>query len=156
METSMKRAFIVPALLVVSIFMVLCIGLLSRQPMRNLGAMQAQYQVQARQIALAGIEEARLRLCGDSLQTMTNTTFSRELSEAGGGMVGSYLVNWDSSWSEAPYYVLRVESEGFYGSAVKPQARYVLRATLDVRKELAPDKPNPDYLSLLRWQESVP
>ncbi|MBS2038305.1 hypothetical protein JST97_25200 [bacterium] len=152
----MRRAFIVPALLVVAIFMVLCVGLLSRQPMRNLGAMQSQYQVQARQVALAGIEEARLRLAGDSAQTLTNTTFSRDLSEAGGAPVGSYLVNIDSSWCEEPFCVLRVESEGFYGAAIKPQARYVLRVTLDVRPELAPNKLNPDYLQLLRWQESVP
>ncbi|MFN8610958.1 MAG: hypothetical protein U0931_25680 [Vulcanimicrobiota bacterium] len=153
----MKRAFIVPALLVISIFLVLCVGLLTRQPMRNLGSMQSQYQVQARQMALAGIEESRLRLAGDTLQTLTNTTFSSPVSQAGGGPpIGSYLVTFDSTWSDKPYYVMRVESEGFYGPATRPQARYVLRATVDVRQQLESGEVNPDYLKLLRWQESVP
>lgn len=147
-----------PALLVVALFMVLCVGMLSRQPMRNLGAMQTHYQVQARQVALAGMEEIRLRLAGDLHQsTATNTTFSRELSEAGSTKaLGSYVVTLDATWSKAPFYVLRIESEGFYGPATRPTARYVLRATLDVREETAPGVPNPDYLKLLRWQESVP
>ena len=154
----MKRGFIVPALLVVSIFMVLCVGMLSRQPMRNLGALQTHYQVQARQMALAGMEEIRLRLAGDVHQsTVANTTLSRGLPEAGGSeAVGSYVVTLDTSWVKKPYYVLRIESEGFFGSATRPRARYVLRCTLNGREKLDDDEPNPDYLTLLRWQESVP
>ena len=147
----MRKAFIVPALLVVATFLVLCVGLLSRQPMRNLGAMQSLYQIQARQMSLAGIEEARLRLAGDIDQGVTNTTFSSTVET-----VGAYVVSFDASWAGKPWYVLRVESEGFHGDPSKPVARYVLRATLDIRQELSPGRPNPDYLSLLRWQESVP
>lgn len=153
----MRRAFVVPALLVIATFMVLCVGLISRQPMRNLGAMQSLYQIQARQISLAGIEEARLRLAGDINQGATNTTFSRTVETApGAAPLGTYVVSFDASWAVKPYYVLRVESEGFNGSPTKPLARYVLRATVDIRAELGPGKPNPKYLSLLRWQESVP
>jgi hypothetical protein len=154
----MRRGFLVPAMLVVSVFMVLCVGMLSRQPMRNLGAMQTHYQVQARQMALAGMEEIRVRLAGDRHQsTVANATMAREVPEAGSTEgIGSYVVTLDTTWNKQPYGVLRIESEGFYGPATRPKARYVLRATLDGRQELEEDKPNPAYLTLLRWQESVP
>jgi hypothetical protein len=152
-----RRAFLVPALLVVSVFMVLCIGLLTRQPMRNLAAVQSLYQVQARQIALAGIEQARQRLASDFNTTVSNTSFSDSVTSVGGSTaLGSYLVTLDGTWSITPFYVVNVESEGFYGDPVRPLSRYVLRATLDVREEGSPGVPNPGYLRLLRWQESVP
>lgn len=153
----MRKAFIVPALLVIATFMVLCIGLLTRQPFRNQGAFQNLYQAQARQLAVSGVEEARLRLAGDVNQALTSTTFSRLVSAASGGApVGSYLVTLDATWVGPPYFVMRVESEGFLGSAVSPQARYVIQATVDVREEVSPGLPNPDYLQLYRWRESVP
>lgn len=153
----MRRAFIIPALLVISVFMVLVIGLLTKQPLRNLGAMQTLYQIQARQVAVAGIEEARLRLAGDINQSISNTTLSFEVCEAGTTTpLGSYLVVLDASWAVAPFRVLRVESEGFFGPSVKPLARYVIRATLDARPLLSPGNRNPKYLHVLRWQESVP
>ena len=152
-----RRAFLIPALLVVSVFLVLCIGLLTRQPMRNLGAVQTLYQVQARQIALAGIEQARQRLVGDIDQSVVNTTFSSSLQRVGSTeSLGGFIVTLDATWAGPPYHVLRVESEGFYGNLVRPHSRYVLRATLDVRNELGPGVPNPSYLHLMRWQESVP
>lgn len=147
----MRRAFIVPAILIIATFMVLAIGLLTRQPLRNQAAFQNHYQQQARQMALAGLEEERLRLAGDVEHTYGNTTLSRALDNTSGQPVGSYTVTLDASWSVPPFHVLRVESEGFFGSATRPLARYVIRATVDVRPA-----PNPDFLSVLRWQESVP
>lgn len=127
----MRRGFVVPALLVVAIFMVLCVGMLSRQPMRNLGAMQTHYQVQAR--ARWPWPEWRKPDCA---WAATCTTFARELPAAASTeIIGSYVVTMDASWAEAPFHVLRIESEGFSGSATRPTARYVLRATLDVREK---------------------
>lgn len=147
----MKRAFIVPAILIVATFMVLAIGLLTRQPLRNQAAFQNHYQQQARQMALAGLEEERLRLAGDVEHTYGNTTLSRALDDTFGNPVGSYIVTLDASWSTSPFHVLRVESEGFFGPATRPLARYVIRATVDIRPA-----PNPDFLAVVRWQESVP
>lgn len=147
-----KQAFMVPALLLVAAFFVLCLGILSKQPIRNSGALQALARQQARQVALAGIDEARLWLATEPSLSPLNADFTGQVVEAQLGLVGSYVVTLDYRWAGPPYGVVQVESEGILGTMASPQARYRLGVTVDIRDPAS----NPDYLKPLRWRESLP
>jgi len=147
-----RLGFIVPALLLVAVFFVLCLGILSKQPIRNSGALQALARQQARQVALAGIDEARLWLATEPSLSPLNTDFTGQVEDPDSGLVGSYVVTLDYRWAGSPYGIVQVESEGILGTMASPQARYRLSVTVDITDPLG----NPDYLKPLRWRESLP
>lgn len=153
-----RRAFIVPALLMTSLFLIMVLGYMSRAPLQRLAAFQTVYQIQARQIALAGMEEARIRIVGDIHLVPSTTTLQRDVKDPNSGaIIGSYLVTLDYSWSHAPWQVVQLESEGFLGPSLAPTARYVLRASIDLdpNNRSGPGA-NPNFYNLVRWRESVP
>lgn len=147
-----RRAFIIPALLLVAVFFVLCLGILSKQPIRNSGALQTLARQQARQIALSGIDQARLFLASEPSLSPLNSDLTGVVETPQSEFIGSYVVTLDYSWAGSPYRVVQVESEGILGTMASPQARYRLGVTLNIRNPLS----NPDYLMPLRWRESLP
>ena len=151
------RGFLVAALLIIMVFFIVAIGILTKQPNRRLAAFQTHYQVQAREIALAGIDDARLRMLGNIQHTTNNVTYDRVLSSPDGVEVGVSHVRLDYSWRDPPYQVLLIESEGVLGDPVDPRAIYRVQATIDLKPEARTGGgDNPRLFQVIRWREAVP
>ncbi len=58
----MKRGFLIQSLLLIALLLVFCLGLLGRQPFAYSGAKQTSKMLQARQLAVAGMEDVRVKL----------------------------------------------------------------------------------------------
>lgn len=117
---------------------------------------------QARALARAGLEDARVKLAYDLdfpppaaddqrvyeyLETMHDPDSGR--------IVGSFLVRVDTRFRVEPYHLVQVRSVGLVGDRLDPEARATVAATLDLSPQdrTNPSLPNPDLFEVLRWQE---
>lgn len=138
---------------------------MSRQPLGQAGSKQYRLGLQAQQLALTGIEEMRVRLDRDYRwrdlgDTQAVSFLEQVLDPVDSSLVGHYRIQLNQKWQEEPYQLLRLESEGMVGSADRPTARYVIKATLDIRPFARPGSDqsvaNPDFFQWVDWDEFVP
>lgn len=127
-----------------------------------LGTRVAQYrasvlsveEAQARAVARAGMEDARAKLEMDldfpprGAEDQLVFTYSEDVTDVSGTLVGSYTVTIDVRWRREPYQVLRITSEGQVGPRDEPFARSVLRAHLDLL-----DTDPTTHFRYLRWED---
>jgi len=114
---------------------------------------QALLAARVRALARAGIEDARTKLNHDIFfppapgdQQMV-FTYSEDLSDTGGKLVGNFLVEIDSTYASSPYSVYLITSTGFLGSRLSPTAVHALRATLDI------EPTSPRFYRVIRWED---
>lgn len=155
-----RRAYLLPLVLFVSaVLMILGTGFLTSRSMAYASAVDSIHHIQARACAYAGIEDARNKLLrdphfppeGDDDQAFF--TYGETLSDMGsGGVVGTFVVTVDTTYSGKPYYVILVTSAGRTGDGESP---HVIQAEFDVAPYDRSDhsRENPHPMSVLNWKE---
>lgn len=162
-----RGAVLITALLILAVIFVLGVGLLYRRLEQYRAAMSASQAAQARALALAGLEQVRVKLDKDPLFPLPGAidqsrfAFSETVVDASEQPVGSFTVELDSSRAGPPYYVLVVVSTGVVASGDPSSpilARRILRQELDVAPDLTagvrgaaepPQYTNPGYWEVI-------
>ena len=159
----MKRGFLVQALLLLVLLFVLCLAILGRQTHSYSAARQSLLQAQARALAVAGVENLRVKLNKDyewrRLGQVGAVSYVEEVRDPQGGTrVGAYRVTLNQVWSQPDFEVLKIESEGLLGDLEKPEARLVISALMDIRPEprSGAGSENPDLFRFIEWNERIP
>lgn len=165
---SRRRGFLlVLCLLTATLVLLLGLGFLNGAAPRYSAAFQTRMAAQARNLAMAGMEDARVKLQKDPLFPPPTArddrgqrlyTYAESLTDAGGNAVGSYVVTVDSSFSQPPCSVLVVKSRGLAGqNPASPAASYVLQAEFDVRPAgAAAHDRDANFARIVNWWEEGP
>lgn len=140
-----RGILLITALLVAVILLLVGMGLVGSQSSRYEAAKQFSYTAQARQLALAGLEDARVKLEMDLNfppepgPGQEAFSYSEQLYP-GPPNVGTYSVVVDMTYSLDPNsaYIV-VTSVGTLGPPIKPISQYRFRAEIDNR--LSPARP---------------
>lgn len=133
-----RQAFlIITVLLLLVILLVLCGAYLRSQVNYYKGARTSAWKAGARQLALSGLEDVRLKMLKDSTFPPTNLsttrfTYVEKVFDESGQIVGSYRVTLRSDKSDKPFYVLFVQCEGRLGPTEAPIATHTLTALCDL------------------------
>ena len=146
---------LIGVLLVLSILLVLGIGLLTQKSHQYEEMSQANNAAQARALAQAGLVDVRTKINKDVTfpparpSSDKTLTYSEDIHDLDGNLVGSYTVKIDATWQDKPFEVLQITSLGLVGDRAKPKARYTIYAEVDtarfLREVTTEDKPNPRY-----------
>lgn len=133
-----RRGFVLLlCVLLALIILALGMGLLAGNAAGYSGAAQARRAAQARAVAEAGLEDARLKLERDVDFPLPGSgdektfSYSEDFPDASGNAWGSYEVTIDSTWLKA-YSVLVVTSVGTVRYGPDDVARRKLTAEMDV------------------------
>lgn len=151
-----RRAFlIITVLLLLVILLVLCGAYLRSQVNYYRGARTNAWKAGARQLALSGLEDVRLKLLKDRAFPPTNLsttrfTYVEKVFDDTGAIVGSYRVTLRSDKSQKPLYLLFVQCEGRLGPPEAPIASHTLTALCDL-SEKARDASGLDNPRFRRW-----
>lgn len=125
------------ALLIAVLLLVATLGMLSRQSARYERAQLMADAAQARGLALAGLEEARMKLERDLLfpplseSTQELFTFSEVIEDTTGERVGAFTITLDFSQAEQ-YGILLITSTGEVGMPERVRGRRSVRAELQL------------------------
>lgn len=139
-----RGSILVTVLLLLSVLFVLGIGFMYKRLEQYRAAVRSAHAAQARALALAGLEQVRIRLDKDPLFPLPGASdqnefgFSEEVLDGDGEPVGSFSVVVDSRYARQPYYLLVVTSTGQVISA-DPNGEALARRSLRVELDLAPD-----------------
>lgn len=157
-----RRAFLLPlALMLATLFGVIGGAFMQAQATLYGGGSKLTRTMQARQLAEIGIEDARCKLLRDLDFPPPGTRDQRAFSYIESYQdpftatnLGTYTVTVDTTYREAPYFLVVVRSVGFVQSGGET-AMKTLVAELDVSPQDRnnPGDDNPHYLQLLRWRE---
>ena len=156
------RAFlIITVLLLLVILLVLCGAYLRSQVNYYRGARTTAWKAGARQLALSGLEDVRLKLLKDSAFPPTNLsttrfTYVEKVFDDTGAIVETYRVTLRSDKSQKPLYLLYVQCEGRLGPPEAPIASHTLTALCDL-SELARNAsglPNPRFRRWVQIRDS--
>jgi hypothetical protein len=132
-----RGILLITALLVAVILLLVGMGLLGSQASRYDAAKQFSYTAQARQLALAGLEDARVKLemdlnfppepgPGQEAFSYSETLFKGPPND------GTYTVTVDFAYANDPNSAyIAVTSVGTLGDPIKPIAQYRFRAEID-------------------------
>lgn len=151
-----KRAFLlITVLLLISILFVLCGAYLYSQVSYYRAARSMSWKAGARQLALSGLEDVRVKLMKDwkfpplSL-TQRRFTYVERVLDAEGSLVGTYRVTLQSHYMDKPFSVLYVQCEGHLGPPEQPVASHTVTALCDLQPlhRNGGGTPNP---KLYRW-----
>ena len=140
-----KRGFLViTALLIIIILMLVGMGYLGSQASRYRAALRAAESSQARQLALAGLEDARIKMELDenfppkAAVNQDLFSYSEKLTINSAPPVnGTYMVVINSTYATDPAAVVYVTSVGTVGTPEAPISQYHLKAELDFRDATA-------------------
>jgi hypothetical protein len=150
-----RRAFVlITALMVGVILLLLGMGFVGSQADRYRGVQRSAESAQARSLAVAGLEDARLKIQNDVLfpppMAAGQTTFSygERLDVGSPPIAGSYSVLIETAYNVDPYYVLSITSIGSLGDPNQPTAQYRITAEMDMR-------PGPRYCHYHHWEDET-
>lgn len=138
-----RRGFLlVTSLFIIIVLLLMGMGFIGSQASRYAAARRSGEAAQARQLALAGLEDARIKLEMDSQfppqpavgQPYFSYAESLTLSSSP-ALRGAYTVLIDRSYEKDPNNVYLITSTGAVGPAEKPIAQYKLIAELDLVPE---------------------
>lgn len=128
-------------LLLLSLFFLLAIGLLSRQPWLRQASNSVLLESQARALALAGLDDARSKLIRDYQFPQRRDLEQRYLVyrepilDLDGNLVGSFRISIDHLYAGYPYLCYRLSSWGLWGEEARPRATYRIDAVFDLSSE---------------------
>lgn len=158
-----RRGFLAVVLPLLCVLLVLGLGYLSRVPAHYRSANSFALAEQARALAVAGLEDCRLKLLKDepafppASQELQVFTYVDDVKDTAGAVVGSYSVTIDSRWRTPPWDVLRISSEGTLGPPDAPLAKFVIAAMLDTRTQARTGTgSNPQGYQWIEWNELLP
>ncbi len=155
-----RRGFLlIFGLLVLVVLLILGLGFLGKQADAYRSATQAAASSVALECAMAGLEDARVKLMkdlrfpppGDVEQLQF--AYTEVLNDLDGTPVGAYTVTIDSRWADPPAEILVVEVEGSAGDPSQPGQAF---RTLRVEWDLAPQRgggPNPNLGRFINFQD---
>ena len=130
-----RGILLVTALMVTVVLLLIGMGLLGSQSSRYEAAKQSSYISQARQLALAGLEDARMKLELDinfpPPPGPEQTAFSYSETLITTPYQGTYSVLVDMTYATDTASYIVINSVGTVGSPTEPTAQYRLRAELD-------------------------
>ena len=126
-------------LMIASLVMVLGVGFLSSNSPRYNASVYARASAQARALAEAGQEDARVKLQKDAsfppISSASQSTYSyrQTLTDDSGNLIGSYVVTVDWTYLVAPYFIITVHSQGLVGAnPAEPLGNCILHARYDM------------------------
>jgi len=151
-----RRGFLlITVLLLLTILLVLCGAYLRSQANYYRAARFSSWKAGARQLALSGLEDVRVKLLKDYQYpplSLTQQRFSyvENVRDASGALVGTYRVTLQGHYSEKPYSLLYVQCEGHLGPPEQPLASHTVTALCELSRlrRDASGLPNP---KLFRW-----
>lgn len=156
-----RRGFLlITVLLLLIILLVLCGAYLRSQVNYYKGARNNSWKAGARQLALSGLEDVRLKLLKDQAfpptdLSTTRFTYIEKVQDETGAVVGSYRVTLRSDKSEKPLWILYVQCEGRLGPPEAPVATHTLTALFDL--SVAPrdgSASNPRFRRWVQYRDS--
>lgn len=159
-----RRAFfLVLALFMVTLISVMALAFLGGGPMNYRTSLTISLEQQARWLALAGIEDARLKLQKDPdfPPPMGDEgiyySYAEQVSDVGGGaVVGSFEVTIDQSHAAAPYYLIILDCNGLVvrqGQLTKKSVRAEIDVSPKDRRVGHETDENPNYYRIVNWSE---
>ena len=132
---------VVTALMILIILVLLGMGFLGSQANRYRSVVYSAQAAQARQLAVAGLEDARLKFQNDldfppppagPEQTTFSFCESVTMGPAGQQIQGNYQVIINTAYASDPYLVYEVQSVGSIGDPNQPLAQYVLTGEINI------------------------
>ena len=133
-----RGATLIFVMLLSMVLLILSMGFLSQRIAQNRAANLGLRSIQARAMAEAGLEDARIKLAKRQSfpplddQQQADFAYSETLNNASGLPVGSYRVWLDTSYASGPHWLMRVTSRGWVGASANPEAEVVLFAEIDL------------------------
>ena len=158
----MRRGYLIQTLMLLALLFVFCLAILGRQPYAYSTALQNSRLAQARALAMAGLEDIRVKLVKDyewrRLGQVSAVSYVEDvLDPETNARLGSYRVTLNQEWAPLDYEILRIECEGILGNLDRPEARLVISTMMDIRVESRTGGgDNPDFFRLIEWNERVP
>ena len=150
-----KRAgfLLVSTLLILSVLLIAGFGLLTSQEARYAAVGRSAEIAQAKAMAMAGLEDCRLKIQNDMNfppeMGPGQTSFSYKESlplPTVPATLANYQVLIDTSHAIPPYLVIVVTSIGSMGPDNRPTAQYSLKAEIDISEVIRGSAtPNPKY-----------
>ncbi|MFN8606302.1 MAG: hypothetical protein U0931_02135 [Vulcanimicrobiota bacterium] len=154
-----KQGFaLILALLISSLLLVLGMGFMQKQSYRYRLARLSADAVVAKSLAMAGIENSRVKMQHDLLYPPPDDRYHDEYSYREPVLdfstppkeVGSYEVTVDRRWMDPPYEVIIITSLGIPADT---NARYSIRAELDVNESHF--TPGGTFFQIVRLEENT-
>lgn len=153
-----QRAFLlITALLICLILLLLGMGFVGSQSDRYRGMKRAGETAKARGLAVAGLEDARLKIQNDLLfpppMAVGQTTFSYGESMTIGdppqSIAGTYALIIETAYRTDPNYeVILITSTGSVGDVNNPVAQYQIKAELSM-------KAGASYCHYTHWEDQT-
>jgi type II secretory pathway component PulK len=132
-----RKAFlIVTALFVLAVLLVLGMGLMNSQSARYRAAAQSQDTAQALELAMSGLDDARVKLELDAnfppnpAEDQMNFNYAEDVQIAGTD-IGSFEVTVDTTYNQPPFYLVKLRVTGSVGPKEKPRAQRVMTSAGD-------------------------
>lgn len=159
---SRRGVVLVAVLLILALLVIFGLVMLSKESAHFEAARRDAFSAQAFELAMAGLEDARVKLDKDYHFPRSNgseqvlLSYSEvvyDLDEV--TELGSYRVTIDQRWQNENYQVLRITSVGYAGPASQIKANRRLVVYLDTAAELrgAPGTPNPNYFEFINFED---
>jgi hypothetical protein len=162
-----QGAILIFALLLSALLLVLGAGFIAQRSLEYGAVSEVQDRAQARQLALAGMEDARVKMEKDPFFPpvggfgQTTFTYSEDvLDPDDGDMIGIFTVTVNVGRKEEPFRVIRIQSIGSVVEARSPdtpvRASYRIYGEVDVaslERGGAPGVENPRLFRYIDWKE---
>lgn len=113
-------------LMIMVLLLVAGLGFLGKQADRYRAAAATEASSQALEVAMAGLEDARVKLMKDSKfpppgeEDLPLYSYTEILHDPSGLAVGSYMVTIDTSWKGQPSHLFKIEVWGYWGNPANP------------------------------------
>jgi hypothetical protein len=133
-----KQGFLlITVLLMVVLLLVLCFSFLRSQVGIYRAARSNLGKAVARQLALSGLEDVRLKLLKDSTFPPLNLnttvfTYVENVRDETARQIGSYRITLRSDKMDQPFVMLYIQSEGRLGPPDAPTATHTISAMCDM------------------------
>ncbi len=163
-----RGSVLILVLILTTLFLVMGVGFLSQRASQNRAARSGVFVLQARALALAGLNEATAKLSKHRDfppkwdLTQTRYRYSEEVLGRDGDPFGWYTVTVDTTLAGSPDYILRLSSTGYLGDREEPAAKFSLLGEIDLCPHQRPDVrvpplrwTNPDIFEFLYLREGA-
>ena len=158
-----RRGFLLAMVLFLMLLMVvLGLGFITSRQSRYGASVKAIALGQAKSLAEAGLEDARVKMERDldfpPAASMDQTAFSYQepVLDPSGVLLGFYTVSIDTTYATAPYHIFRVRSTGSVGPNTQfPEGTCTISAEFDNRQAEAATASvrDPNYYRVVNWSE---
>ena len=158
-----KGSALVAVMLVLALLLIMGLAFLSQKGGQYEAAVMARASAQARELARAGLADFEVKFAKDRTfppprpQTMEQYSYSENLTDMDDNPFGGYNVTVNYDLYRSPYWLLRVNSEGFAGERTDPDARFFIYTEIDMAPEArgAAGTPNPSYRQRIIYREQA-